>query len=334
MEATGNNVDAALSWILSHGEELAADEEDTSASDNQLSGVTNATSESADSTKENVVSIVNPLCVLSGSCRVKSDLTIKVDSSSQNFPSIGCRSFIAKSGKWYYEATILTSGCIQIGWADGGYRGNADRGQGVGDDIHSWAFDGYRMYLWHESSADWGARWAVGDIVGCAIDIDYREMRFTLNGLDVEVDMGLAFTGFDYQGGLFPCVSISHNESIQFNFGSTPLAHLPEGYQPFITHVLSVAQQNAAIPSMFSDKSLAKYVTPHLITADSDVAIDGDYADNRVLEDLLEESQECENDKNDKIYDWKRRYFSDEARSTPTSSPPYPAAALPPLPKK
>ena len=332
MEATGNNVDAALSWILSHGEELAADEEHHSASDTQLSGVTNGTSESAESIKENIFSIVNPLCILSGSCRIKSDLTVKVDSSGQNFPSIGCRSFMAKSGKWYYETTILTNGCIQIGWADGGYRGNADQGQGVGDDINSWAFDGYRMYLWHESSADWGARWAVGDVVGCAVDIDNREMRFTLNGLDVEIDMGLAFTGFDFQGGLFPCVSLSHNESIQFNFGSTPLINLPEGFQPFIAHVLSVAEQNSTIPSMFSDKSLVKCVSPHLISAESDLSVDDDSLDNRMLEGLMEESQESDNDKNDRVFDWRRRYFNEESRSS-SSSPPYPIAVLPSLPK-
>jgi hypothetical protein len=43
--------------------------------------------------------------------------------------------------------------------------GSSDAGQGVGDDRHSWAYDGWRIYLWHETCAEWGARWAPGDVV-------------------------------------------------------------------------------------------------------------------------------------------------------------------------
>lgn len=36
--------------------------------------------------------------------------------------------------------------------------------------IHNFLPAGYRMYLWHEVSSEWGSRWAIGDVVGCAGD--------------------------------------------------------------------------------------------------------------------------------------------------------------------
>ncbi len=36
--------------------------------------------------------------------------------------------------------------------------GASDKGEGVGDDSHSWAYDGYRRLIWHEKSAEWGGK--------------------------------------------------------------------------------------------------------------------------------------------------------------------------------
>ena len=62
----------------------------------------------------------------------------------------------------------------QVGWADGFFSGNADRGEGVGDDVFSWAFDGHRKLRWHRDSLDCGTKWRAGDVIGCAIDLDDR----------------------------------------------------------------------------------------------------------------------------------------------------------------
>jgi hypothetical protein len=37
--------------------------------------------------------------------------------------SVGCRNFSAVSGKWYYEVTLQTAGCVQIGWVDRAFEG-------------------------------------------------------------------------------------------------------------------------------------------------------------------------------------------------------------------
>ena len=45
---------------------------------------------------------------------------------------------------------------------------------GVGDDRHSWAFDGKRQKKWNGTDADYGTTltsWAVGDVVGCSLEV-------------------------------------------------------------------------------------------------------------------------------------------------------------------
>jgi hypothetical protein len=75
------------------------------------------------------------------------------------------------------------------------------------------------MYLWHDQSAEWGARWSVGDVVGCAVDMEARVMSFFLNGFGSEIEMGTAFCGFSSCGGIYPAASFNRHEKITFNFG-------------------------------------------------------------------------------------------------------------------
>ena len=116
--------------------------------------------------------------------------------------------------------TLLTDGLMQIGWADAAYKGDPDRGQGVGDHPHSWALDGYRCKRWNGSSEEYGVRWRIGDVVGCLLDLDTMQMRFYLNG----DDLGIAYTDFSGGihgggGGLYPAVSLNMSQSARFNFG-------------------------------------------------------------------------------------------------------------------
>ena len=81
-------------------------------------------------------------------------------------------------GRWYYEVTLLTGGLMQLGWAGPLFRCSPIRGQGVGDHMHSWAFDGFRQKRWCVSSAPYGSRWRAGDVVGVFLDAGLEEMRF------------------------------------------------------------------------------------------------------------------------------------------------------------
>jgi hypothetical protein len=228
------------------------------------------------------------------------------------FPSVGCRGFAVSEGKWYYECTLLSAGCIQVGWADCSFTGNSDQGQGVGDDAHSWAFDGWRVCVWHEISADWGCKWDVGDVVGCAVDMDTREMSFYLNGYGLEVDMGLAFRDFNFLGGLYPCASLSRRESVQFNFGSTSFRHLPpDGFSPYINHVnscLSEFKATVSISESSSSMLLKLYKAwPFAIGA----SVKQSATQGLIIDDSFEECKEV------RELDWRKRYFlPDESKST------------------
>lgn len=229
IESNQNNLDAALGWILTHDEELMTSSKEGSRK----------IEDKSEESLEEVTSVPNPLIIVSGSCDIRPDLTC---STQSGFPSVGVRSHPVSSGKWYYELTVHTAGCVQVGWAATGYQGAADNGQGVGDDIFSWAFDGWRTYLWHETCVEWGTRWAAGDVVGCAVDLDNRTMSFFLNGFGEEVGMGVAFTQFDASYDLhlelFPCASFNRNEKVTFNFGSTPFRNdTPPGYRPYLDNI-------------------------------------------------------------------------------------------------
>jgi hypothetical protein len=45
---------------------------------------------------------------------------------------------------------------MQLGWADNLFQGDSTNGDGVGDDAHSWAYDGVRQQCWNGESAEYG----------------------------------------------------------------------------------------------------------------------------------------------------------------------------------
>jgi hypothetical protein len=226
LAANHNDVDAALSWILSHGEDLIASDESKDPSE----------SKEETSPNESTDFGPNPISCVSGSTTLSPDLSFGKGTTS-GFPSVGCRGYHVTSGKWYYEVNLTTAGCMQFGWVDLAYEGAADQGQGVGDDVHSWAFDGWRKLKWHDLSSSWGSKWSPGDVLGIAVDMDNLTMTFSLNGYSEEIGMGLAFSDFSYHGGLYPCASFNRNEKFQFNFGFSGFKFLPEGYRGYVEHV-------------------------------------------------------------------------------------------------
>jgi hypothetical protein len=261
MESTQNNLDAALGWILTHDEELLSKQESTDKSERESPEPMNTEAPVGEEEEEDAADWIDPLVAISGTCQWKKDLICHMSNANSGFPSVGCRRFPAKTGKWYYEATVITAGCCQIGWSNSGFMGHADNGQGVGDDAFSWAFDGWRTYIWHETCAEWGAKWAPGDVVGCALDLDNGKMYFYLNGFGEELGMGLAFDGIAERfAGLYPSASFNREEKIQFNFGGKPFKHpAPEGFQPFMNHVLEVNSSNSVkdvVEDSFEEASL------------------------------------------------------------------------------
>lgn len=139
---------------------------------------------SADNGDRSSSSLRPVLQVLGGEAQVDGDRV----TAASHFPTVrlsgvgaGLRS---AAGRWYYEVTLHTGGLMQLGWAAPPFYCSPVRGQGVGDHVHSWAFDGFRQKRWCVSSAAYGKRWRAGDVVGVLLDAGLQEMRFRYDQLD------------------------------------------------------------------------------------------------------------------------------------------------------
>ncbi|XP_026840889.1 ryanodine receptor isoform X9 [Drosophila persimilis] len=135
--------------------------------------------------------------------------------------------------KWYFEITMdhieQTTHMmphLRIGWANTSgyvpYPGGGKKwgGNGVGDDLYSFGFDG--AYLWT------GGRKSLvvdaiteepyirkGDVIGVAIDLSVPVITFTFNGVKVRG----CFRDFNLDGMFFPVMSCSSKLSCRFLFG-------------------------------------------------------------------------------------------------------------------
>lgn len=123
------------------------------------------------------------------------------------------------SHKYAYEVKLESDGLMQIGWVNDNFEFDAEGGNGVGDDTHSYGYDGNRAKKWHgkycSMRTSYGLKWAVGDIITCAIDMDVGEIRYYKNG----EDMGVAFYGVLVSCGWYPAISLSTGEQCKFQFG-------------------------------------------------------------------------------------------------------------------
>jgi ryanodine receptor 2 len=96
--------------------------------------------------------------------------------------------------------------CRYIPYPGGGEKWG---GNGVGDDLYSYGFDG--AYLWTggrptcvvPGSAEPFIR--KGDVIGCSLDLSIPMMTFYFNGVKIRG----AFKNFNLNGMFFPVVSMS-----------------------------------------------------------------------------------------------------------------------------
>jgi hypothetical protein len=260
LSSTGHNVDEALTWMIRNGERLSAldegvdneeDDEDEGESVDEGETEVDATLKIPDEPMQGEIvkeeektggwrqDIVCPLRSISGRTNIDHKTLLVTGLPTGGFSSVGMKGIPLETGKWYYEAELITDGCLQIGWADSSFSGHcqAERGDGCGDGSSSWAFDGWRRYRWHSTATEWGCRWQEGDIVGCLLDMDNKEIKFTLNGRGEEIGMGLAFSGDGFRpcGGVYACVSFNRREKIRLILGGNPETSFhhppPPGYK-------------------------------------------------------------------------------------------------------
>uniref|UniRef100_A0A182MMK6 Ryanodine receptor 3, brain n=1 Tax=Anopheles culicifacies TaxID=139723 RepID=A0A182MMK6_9DIPT len=188
--------------------------------------------------------------------------------------------------KWYFEVTMdhieqMThmTPHLRIGWANTAgyvpYPGGGEKwgGNGVGDDLFSYGFDG--VYFWSA-----GRRTCVvprevtepfikkGDVIGCTLDLSVPVIRFTFNGEPVQG----CFTDFNLDGMFFPVMSCSSKLSCRFLFGGdngrlkfSP----PPGFSPLVQCLMP--HQNLSLDPCFYFGNLNKNVLagPWLVEDDS-----------------------------------------------------------------
>ncbi|GCB66000.1 hypothetical protein scyTo_0014941, partial [Scyliorhinus torazame] len=138
----------------------------------------------------------------------------------------------AQYKKWYYELVVdqvnhfLTTDPIhlRVGWASmKGYApypggGEGWGGNGVGDDLYSYGFDGLHLWSGRVARAVTSANQHVlnsDDVVSCCLDLGVPSISFRINGQPVQ---GM-FESFNTDGLFFPVVSFSAGAKVRFLIG-------------------------------------------------------------------------------------------------------------------
>uniref|UniRef100_A0A914XQS2 B30.2/SPRY domain-containing protein n=1 Tax=Plectus sambesii TaxID=2011161 RepID=A0A914XQS2_9BILA len=157
-------------------------------------------------------------------------LEARCDVSS--FESVRC-TFQVTEGVWFYEALIVTPGVMQIGWATKDSKFFNHEGYGIGDDEFSVAYDGCRQLVWHNASSEQHSHesWQPGDILGCLLNMDSRQIQFYLNGSALPKAHTKLFDSLGRRKdvGFFAAASFMSFQQCRFNFGADPFVFPPEG---------------------------------------------------------------------------------------------------------
>ena len=153
-------------------------------------------------------------CVISGDVVVhdfKDDAKIRFHSMSE-FATVALPT-VPLHEEMYYEVTIQTAGLAQIGWATHEFHPNSQNGDGVGDDAHSYGYDGFRCAKFHDAMASYGTSWRSNDVISCHLDTN-QNITYYHNGKS----LGLAFS-FDNTCSIFPAISLNEGEILDVNIG-------------------------------------------------------------------------------------------------------------------
>eukprot|EP00887_Chlorella_sp_A99_P000718 scaffold5.g718.t1 len=171
------------------------------------------------------------LAEMRGSCDIQDGHLL----SRANFSTLRGNVCVFK-GRWMYEVQLGSRGIMQLGWTTLGARFTSE--EGIGDSRDSYAYDGKRRRRWNVEAVAYGESWAVGDVIGCCIDMDAGTISYTRNGVDLVCVGGVG--GVAFRGvrrmmpgmAYFPGISLSYSESCWVNFGARPFAYPAPGYRP------------------------------------------------------------------------------------------------------
>ncbi|XP_063919785.1 ryanodine receptor isoform X1 [Zophobas morio] len=188
--------------------------------------------------------------------------------------------------KWYFEVTVdhleQTTHMmphLRIGWANSKgyvpYPGGGEKwgGNGVGDDLYSYGFDG--VYLWTGGRSTQVVTSFTppfikkNDVVGCALDLTVPIITFTFNGVPIKG----SFRNFNLDGMFFPVISCSSKLSCRFLLGGDHgrLKYIPpEEFSPLVESLLP--QQVLNLEPCFYFGNMNKNVIAGPLVVEDDTA--------------------------------------------------------------
>ena len=166
------------------------------------------------------------------------------EASRQNSPRTyrAERTYAINTGKWYYEAEIMTNGPIKLGWSSANSVANVD----ICEDPSSYSFDCHMGQKCHLGVETFGKVCSVGDIVGVMIDFQDKNICFSLNGefLIDPIGSEIAFEAVTPDDGYVPAFTLYNGQKVKLNFGQDVNSlrfftncGLQEGYEPFAVNM-------------------------------------------------------------------------------------------------
>ena len=170
-----------------------------------------------------------------GGAYTLSNANLSLTSSSNWDGTTG--TFLVSSGKWYYEFVRGAGTSGIVGWCE---PENYDITEEPGDPANSsvWRYrdDGTKRNG-EGSGQSYGATWTtVGDVIGCALDLDNGTLEFYKNG----TSQGTAYSNLSGKT-LAPVIGFFNGTSISsVNFGQMPFIHtIPTGFKKLQTSNLA-----------------------------------------------------------------------------------------------
>jgi hypothetical protein len=136
------------------------------------------------------------------------------------------------SGKWYWEIKIDDRGANDdLNFYPGVANISAPRGNFVGYNSNSWGYWGAYGDKRNGKPVSYGPTFDQGDVIGVALDMDAKKLKFYKNC----TDLGVAFSNLS--GTLYPAVGqFGGDVKTTANFGASPFAcPVPAGFTAGVT---------------------------------------------------------------------------------------------------
>ncbi|XP_035714704.1 ATP-dependent RNA helicase Ddx1 isoform X2 [Folsomia candida] len=132
----------------------------------------------------------------------------------------GCRGTkgVVGKGAYYFETIVQDEGLCRVGWS------THQASHELGTDRYSFGFGGTGKKSHCKQFDDYGEPFGKSDVIGCCLDLDRSEVRFTKNGKD----FGVAFQiPASLRGEIIYPAVVLKNAEILFNFGDQAWKHEP-----------------------------------------------------------------------------------------------------------